>query len=242
MRLLLILKAALFSVFLVLGSANWSWLAIFIIAALYFYFRESWNRSRFFSSFVILLSSSVLSVWRLAGQSSPLLFAAAVIFGILFFILLGVKNFIFVHRLLPYYFLSSFLLLAVFLLFFSVDKSNLLTAEYLLVGLSAFLLYREFLLFNSESSPSLLQTPLITRKNLIAFALAFLTFQLVWVVSLLPLGFLNSASLLLLFALLFEDLLLHNWNGTLTRQIILRNMTFLLLIGLVIFAFSKWTP
>lgn len=241
MQLQLVLKAVLFSTLLVFVKSGWAWFGIFVLMILYFYYHDPWNISRFLSSFLILGAGSLIAFWRLSPQNTLASIIIAVFFGILFFILLGVKNLIFVHRAAPYYFLNSLLFSVVFILFFSTDKSMLFTLKYLLAGFAAFLLFREFLTFNFELPEGSIQSPVLVKKNLAALVFTFLTLELLWVVALLPIGFLNLVSLMLLFILLLEDLLLHNWSGTLTNQIILRNTTFFLLVGLVIFAFSKWT-
>ena len=218
------------------------WLILCALASLYLYFRERVHSRLFLSSYIVLLAASLLSIHRINPASAPLLFAASLYFGILFFILLGVKNLIFIHRTLPYYFLQTFLFASVFMLFFNSDKSDSFIITYFLLGAAAFFLLREFIEFNFAPALGLLQTPIAIKGGITAFVFAFLLMELVWVVALLPLGFLNAASFMVLAILLLEDLLLHASGGTLTRPIILRNATFFLCIGLVIFVFSKWIP
>lgn len=219
-----------------------AWLILCVLCGLYLYFRERVHSRLFLASCIVLLAASLLSIHQINPASAPTLLVVSLYFGILFFILLGVKNLIFIHRTLPYYFLQTFLFTSVFMLFFNSDTSGSFIAAYFLLGAAAFFLLREFIGFNFAPALGLFQTPIAIQGGITAFVFAFLLMELVWVVALLSLGFLNAASFMVLAILLLEDLLLHALGGTLTRQIILRNATFFLCIGLVIFGFSKWTP
>ena len=242
MQLLLVLKAAAYSVLLALSTINWFWVFVFIAGAFYFYRRESLNAKYFAGSFLILVSVSLLALFNVFSQNSWLYVVSAIFFGILFFILLGVKNLIFVNRILPYYFLNSLLFGAVLILFFAGDKSSIFAFKYLTAGAAFFFLFREFIIFHFETPHSVGQSPVSAKKNLIALTLSFLILQFVWIAALLPIGFLNATSFMLLSVFILDDLLIHNSRGTLTRQIILRDTTFFLVITLIVFAFSKWTP
>lgn len=79
-------------------------------------------------------------------------------------------------------------------------------------------------------------------RNLGALAFGFLMLQALWVVAILPLGFLNAASLALLIALILEDFFIEHWSGEMNRKIILRNITLFLVLGLVILGASRWSP
>ena len=238
---LLVLKAILFLVLLVFLGRNSIWLAGFFLIVLYLYFRDSLNVEDFLSSFLILLSGSLIAIRIPAQDNFWFAVGVATFFAILFFVLMGIKNLIFIHRTVPYYFLNSLLFSVVFILFFYFDKSNFFAFKYLLSGLAILFLFREFLDFNRESIPNPIQSSVLAKKNLLALALAFLTLEFMWVVSLLPIGFLNSASSLLLFILVLDDLLLHLWSGTINRHVVLRNTTIFLLINVLIFMFSRWT-
>lgn len=97
------------------------------------------------------------------------------------------------------------------------------------------MLFKEFLNFSvPEASNS-------RKKSLIAVSIAFLAVEFVWLVSLLPSGFLNAASLILLIILILEDFTVHHFSGTINRQIILRDVTAFLVLSLVILGASNWS-
>ena len=58
---------------------------------------------------------------------------------------------------------------------------------------------------------------------------------------LLPIGFINSSALALLFALVLQDLAIYHFSGNLTRQVILRNITLVAILAVIIFASSNWS-
>ena len=106
--------------------------------------------------------------------------------------------------------------------------------KYLLAGVAVFLLFREFLSFFSAS----------TNKFLIlltSLVFAFLAMEMIWVVALLPMGFLNSSALVLLFMLVLEDFAVNYFAGGLNRVLVLRNVTIFVLMSLAIFAASHWS-
>lgn len=162
--------------------------------------------------------------------------------GILFGLIIGIKNLTFIKREPVYYLLNGFLLLLVFVIFFASLKTELFFIKYLLAGLAVFFLSREFLTFNFGESSESFKVAALSRRNLTAFAFAFLMLQALWVIAILPLGFLNAASFALLAALVLENFFVEHWSGTMTRQIILRNITVFLVLGLVILGASRWSP
>ncbi|MBI3638680.1 hypothetical protein HY227_02990 [Candidatus Wolfebacteria bacterium] len=235
-----VLKAVVFGALLIWSRDSWLGFFVFAGAACYFYFRKSFNAKKFSASFLALVLGSFLSVKILPLGESGWLFSAAVFWSAMFFILLGIKNMVFIRRQPIYFFLNSFLFAGAFILFFIEKKSDFFALNYLLLGVAAYALFKEFLVFNFEISGDPARPMVFARKKLISLIFAFLTLQLVWAISILPIGFLNSASLALLMVLIFQDFSLHNWSGILERKIILRNATIFLIMSLIIFAFSRW--
>ncbi len=231
MLLPLALKSLTFSFLLFLASNNWFMVIILVLAAFYFYFRPSLNGGKFILSFLVLLAVSFLVVRYLDNISM----VASLFFGSIFFLLLGVKNLIFVHRQHIYYFFNGFLFLTIFILFFLSGSFGLFFVKYFLAFLAIAFLSKEFLYFSFPDSLS------SSKKNLVAYGVAFLITQILWGISLLPLSFLNAASLALLVALILQDFFVHHFSGTMNRQIILRNITLFLILGLVVLGASKWT-
>ena len=196
----------------------------------YFYWRPVLASRQFFGSFLTLLIISILALKFL--NFTILGIASGFGLGLLFYWLLGVKNLIFAHRSAVYYLLNSFLFFLVFFFFFLTDKSQIFWFQYLAAGLGVFLLSKEFLYFFIADFPK--------RKNLAAAGFSFLVLELHWAVSLLPIGFLNSAALMLFAVLILMDFIIHHFNGALTRKVILRNITSWIVLSTLIFAASKW--
>ncbi len=231
-------RAVIFSVLLALINTYWPLLAIiFILIAFYFYLRPSLNTAQFFSSFLAPLVISLLIITYLPIANSYWLIIFAVFFGFLFYFILGIKNLIFVNRQNIYHILNSFLFLTIFILFFNTDKSVFFVFKYLLTGLGIFFLFREFLMLGFREFIGFPKS-----LNLISTVFAFLSLQIIWVVSLLPIGFLNAAALVLMIILVLKDFTFHHLSGTINRRIVLRNTTIFLVLSVIIFAVSKWTP
>ena len=227
----LILKSAAFSVLLFLVDYSFLFVFLFVVSAFYFYFRPRLNSNKFFYSFLALVLVSLIIGEKLPIFSYRFLFA--VFLGLIFFFLLGVKNLIFIHRQNFYYIFSGLLFLLVFLSFFVADKSHWFNLKYILVGIGIFVLFKEFLKFFLPSLNKLI-------ISLTSLVFTFLTMEMVWVTALLPIGFLNSSALLLLFVLVLEDFAINYFVGAFSRVVILRNITVFALISLAIFAASHW--
>ncbi|MEK7555421.1 MAG: hypothetical protein AAB516_01215, partial [Patescibacteria group bacterium] len=196
----------------------------------YFYWRPVFLCRQFLVSFFVLLIVSFLAIkflnFGIAGIASILLLA------VLFYLLLGIKNLIFVNRSSLYYLLSNILFFLMFFFFFLIDKSQFFLIKYLSVGLGTFFLSKEFLFFFIPDFSK--------RRALITAGFSFLIFELIWVISLLPIGFLNSSALTLFAALILMDFIVNHFNGALTRRVILRNATSWIILSIIIFAASNW--
>jgi len=216
-----------------MAPTHWLWLMVFVLSAFYFYFRPSLNLRQFFSSFLILLAFSLSMIYLL--NLNQWLMPVGIFLGFLFFLLMGVKNLIFANRQPFYTLFNALLFLSVFLFFFGTNNIQGFLVKYLITFLVVFLLVRDFLSLSLSDSLG------INKKNLMAFGLAFLILQFLWVIALLPIGFINAAPLALLTALILEDLAVHHLKGTISRRIVLRNATVFLILSLIIFGASKLT-
>ncbi len=166
-----------------------------------------------------------------------LFLASVAFFGFLFYLLLGIKNYTFIRRRESYYLLNSLLFLSVFGLFFSADRSGLFVLKQILTGVASFLLFREAFNILTEEEHVL---SIETSKFATALVFSLMIFQIIWAISILPIGFINSASLALLCVLILEDLAINHWSGTLTRRLMLRDASFFLFMVAIIFVASKW--
>jgi len=123
-----------------------------------------------------------------------------------------------------------------FAFFFASDRFNLFLVKYLLLFFVIFLLFKEFISFSVPEASN------YHKNNLVSAGVAYLISQFVWVIALFPFNFLNASSLVLLMLLILEDFSVNYFSGTINRQIILRNITMFLILSLVIFGASKWSP
>ena len=233
------LGAVIFGLFLLWINKNYSFFPVIIYLgfAVYFYFVLSADRSafknRFLSSFLIILSVPFFIV------HSPLFFIYSLILIFSFFLLLGIKNLIFINHYQVYQFLNNFLFFLIFIIFFSSDKSQLFFLKFLVLFLSSFLIFKELLSWHFSRFESQLQIS-IQRINAYSAIFAFLLGQLVWAIALLPIGFLNLSALMLVFVLASKDLVTNHLEEKIDKNLILKNITMVIFFSIVIFAFSKW--
>lgn len=181
-------KSLVFGFFLYLYNANPNliWGAVFLLVSFWLYSRPLFNVSSYFPLFLVLL---FLSFWM--GLADGWITGASWWFLTLSFgILLGLKNLILTHRYYWHYFISFTASYLLFLNFFLLDKSDWFWLKWIVLVFSIFLLFKDLL------SPAIL-----------AGLLVLVIGQLSWVISWLPVGFLSSANLLMLFLLFMVDIL-----------------------------------
>lgn len=209
-------RAVIFGLFL-----NWS--PFFLVpAAIWLYFRPIWNSFAFIWSFILLL---FLSLWTISTVTTFVFsWLVIIFFSFLFFVILGLKNFVFIERKKWYFFLSFSLFYAAFLNFFLVDKSSLFFFKWFILLVVVFLLFRE----------------LLEKRNLVSLVLALIIGEFLWVISWLPIGFLNSANLMILLVLLFADLTINHFWHRLGKRLIIKDLLFFFALLALIFLTSSW--
>src|SRR3989344_5338932 len=119
--------------------------------------------------------------------NTPPSFIVAAFYAFLFYIILGLKNLIFINRANWHQALHLLLFYALFIHFWNIgDEATFLLR---LVGIFAasLLLIREFFKVVAVDSPK--------RRVVASWVLALLITEAVWVISWLPIGFLNSSPL-----------------------------------------------
>ncbi|PIV31715.1 hypothetical protein COS33_01745 [Candidatus Wolfebacteria bacterium CG02_land_8_20_14_3_00_37_12] len=218
----------------------WSFF-LFIAVALYFYFNPFFEAKKYFSSFLILLIIALLAINHLPTVAGKWNFFAAALLGLFFFILLGVKNLVFINRLLIYEFVNNFLFFSLFITFFLFDKSSWFFLKYAAIFLAFFALFRVFLfsqdsLWRAEAS----SLPISAKINLFSTSLAVLISQFILIAAYLPIGFLNLAAISLVVVLALKDLTISHLYGHLNQSVILKNATMVLIFSVIIFIASKW--
>ena len=235
-------KALAFSLTLALailyGGSFWT--ILFFVGAFYWYFRSLFEWNTFLYSFILLVLYSYLGVSFLADSpvggfsgNTPIVLASLV-FGMLFFLLLGIKEFVFLRRQAIFNFLSGTLYFFISTAYFVADKdsSGSFLLYFLLSFVALYLLIKESVDFFMEDAPK-------RKKDLLVIGSAALVMEFLSIISILPIGFLNSAALVVLIVFVLEDLVYYHLKGTLDRQIVLNNVTIFIVCLLFIFATSK---
>lgn len=233
----LILKALAFGLSLFLFNYFGGFLGTVIFLAVSFglYFKRFFQWRDFFFSFLFLVIYAFV-LGNFLGEEIYL-WVGILFFSALFGILLGIKNLVFINRKRALNLFSGAMYFIVALSFFIADKSSAVSfLFYTLLSLGAFyFIFKEAFKFLMPEFSS-------AKRNLVAISLGFIIIELMSIIMFLPLGFLNATALIILFIFVFEDLIMGHIQGRLTRQMILNNITALLIFTIIIFALSKWTP
>lgn len=183
------------------------------------YLRPPLNNRKFLVSALYLLALPLL----LPPLGTGLEWVSLLIWAGAFFLLLGAKNLILLQRQGSYEIVHLLLVLG-FGILYLLNFIPLIPQIFLF--LAFFLLFREFY--------SVLAPPYPQRLVLAAVAEALLLVEIAWILSFLLINFLAGAALLALITFIFHDLTLHHFQGTLSRQIILRNVTLLIALSLLL--------
>jgi hypothetical protein len=235
-QLQLAFKALIFGGFLVLvklGGLGVVPIIFFFLAAFLLYSRPLFNAFAFIVSFLILAVVSLI-VLKIFPDEGSYFLLAVFFFSFLFYLFLGVKNLVFIDRAFWFNFFNLALFYAVFLIFFWADKSSFFAIKSLLLFLAALFLFRDSL------SVSVSNYSFPQKRTLASWLLAFIILELVWVISLLPLGFINSANLAIISVFLLGDLTVNYFKGVLTRRSILIDVTLFVVLFLIIFGTTRW--
>jgi len=209
------------------------WVAIFLISTLFMYLQPVTKPFTLKTSFLLVIFLSLLLTSRFtitlplefhAGTLGQLLFS--VVFGFLFFILIGSKNTLLVRWHEWHMVLFIALMYGVNLLFFTSTLNPGAWTSLLIFGLFIYWLIREYFVIQGHAT---LQTTAI-----ITLTITLGLIELVWVVSLLPLGFSKGASLMTLIAMLIVGVIDRYLRGVLTaRWLRLSGALFIFLVSLI---------
>ncbi|OGY56736.1 MAG: hypothetical protein A2Y84_01465 [Candidatus Colwellbacteria bacterium RBG_13_48_8] len=195
---------------------------IFLLVFFIFYLKPNINAGKFWVSTLMLLVIALFAP-RVGGLLG--LYINAVL-GLLIFMLLGVKNLIFLRRQGIYYWLHLILIVGVTGLYFIGNLSPILLFVLLAV------LFREFYLVMTNQNSELV--------NLVATTESMLLTQAAWISSLFPASFLISSSFLMLIAFVMHDLLLNDFKNALSKTIVLRDAIMLAAFCLLALVTPLW--
>ncbi len=233
-QLRLILKSLIFAGLLFWAElSNFSTLPVllFISLSVVFYFRtHQHNNSENIYSFLILLIVSLAGVSLLSHIQ--FLIAAVTFFSFLFYLVLGIKDLILTKRYEWNFIKNILLIYSIFLIYFLTDKYNFFAVKYIAVFIALFLIIQEWFSWLEAKFPK--------RHQLSALVFSFLILQLLWVVTILPLGFINSATIMAVFVYLMFDFCINHFRGSINKKIIVKNSIILIFSLLIIFISTNW--
>ncbi|MDO8430298.1 MAG: hypothetical protein Q7S73_02950 [bacterium] len=234
-QLLLYLKTLIFSLVLLivfLGNFNFIYIGLFVLTAFFLYARPLFEHYYNIYSFLILIAVALLGVWSAAGSS--LVWLNWIIFSCLFYLILGIKDYLFIKRSRLYYSAALVLSYYIFTLFFLSDKSDWFLLKYGLAVLAVFLLIREWLaILTSFNFPK--------RELLAASVAAFLMAQILWGIALLPIGFINSANFALLSFFIIGEFLYKHFTGGISKEFLWQHAALFIFLSAIIFWTSNWS-
>jgi len=196
------------------------------------YARPLFSRYQTGFAFIVLIIISLLGMDIVLD--SRLFFPALLVFSTIFYVLLGIKGYLFVRRGRLYYFSSLLIFYALFIIFFLSNKSEWFLIKYLGVVIAAFFLFREWLaMITSFNFP---------KREAVASAIAaLLVAQMVWAATILPIGFISAANFMLLLVFALSDFLVKHFTGGISKIFILQHLIFFITIAVFIFLTSAWS-
>lgn len=202
--------------------------------------------------FVVALSIYFFPIFRPFEMIGPLLFTlilavllpqtiwTALFLGSVFFLVLGIKDLVFVKRDSAYQMLAALLWLAISSVFFL----NIRTFEYpfasILIGLLFFILVRNFLLYVLHAygeGRSHLRREVLVSGGIGALVIS----ELAWAYMFLPLIPLHQTALLFFAGTIIMEFLIQNARGKLGRTMIIANTSVFVGFLVIILLITQWT-
>ncbi len=192
----------------------------FLYIALFvtFYLRPPIHVKHFFPSSLVLLFLPFF-VPLFSGVQE---FVIIVTWGILWLLVMGVKNVVILRRRESHHIAHIALVAILGLLLFAAFSLALQIFAFVLF----FLLFREFYLTHTDVVRS--------RLNLIASVGALLVSEIAWIISFLSINFLAGATLMTLSVFAFHNITVHYIKDTLESRTVIRNVTFFAFLVVVI--------
>lgn len=231
-----------------LFAGAWAYLPFgaFAFAALVLYSRPFF-RLREFSAFLVL----ALALMGVIEQSA----FAALFFGAVFYLLLGVKDLVFVERRAPLQILASMMLLAFGAAFFpEAACSGAMVAPSgeggcppgsaafaaLLLGAACFILMQSTLANLRGELPGETEAASIPAERIASGAFALISAELAWALALLPLAESAKIALFFLAAAVSADVITARFSGKLSRRFALTDASLFLVLAAAVLAASRW--
>lgn len=147
----------------------------------------------------------------------------SIFYGVVFSVLIGAKNLLFLRRDIAYYLVHVSIIAALCTLFFS----DLLIVRQVAAFVAFFIISRELF---ANLCPG-------TKQNFFGLISAFLSSQFLWAISLMPTNFLGKAAVATFTIFLLNDFLVHHIQHRLTKFVILRSLLILVLAFAITFQY-----
>lgn len=207
---------------------------LFLVVAFYFYLRPFYRPLHFivpFTAFLVL--TSPLFFERSLGM--------AVLAAIFFFIILGVKDLIFVNRRHGFEVAVLFVTFLLFLVFFSQFNTWSTSMVFWSAGIFTvfFLLLKNLTDYNDSLGSE--QTSSEAHGLTYLFFSAFILWQLAWVLFAMPFGLVYKTTLLFLVSFVISEFNIASLGEGLSRKKILGNFSLLFVIFVLALASNNWS-
>lgn len=213
------------------GFGSSFWLNFFfILIAFAFYLMLPADRVFIRFSYALLLFLGLIGANFI--KQPPFALLSLILFGALLFIFFGLAYFQFSDRYLVYGIWQTMLMFFLFLVIFFFSGALRFSPSAVLFFV-LWPMFSEVLSFFDVARGK----PKAAFAAVPAYLGAMISFPLLY----LPLGFINAAVFLTLFMLLIRDILLFHFQGNLDFPFILKELTFFIVIGTLVFAASRWS-
>ncbi|HTY39633.1 MAG TPA: hypothetical protein VMC43_00890 [Candidatus Paceibacterota bacterium] len=158
----------------------------------------------------------------------------AVFLGILFYLVIGIKDLILIDRRRAYHILTFLIFLALFLNFFyHYPRPDVPFAAFGL-GLIFFIVFRGFVAYIIPEAGE------AHRATFVSGLAALLVGQLALILLVLPLSFFYQTALLFLSVVLLAEFVIDHLEDRLDRRIVLTNASIILVFFSVVLALNRW--
>ncbi|MDO8584979.1 MAG: hypothetical protein Q7R85_02550 [bacterium] len=203
---------------------------IFLGVATFLYAQPAFNALQFLYAYIALIGISfALPMLESAGLGN----AAGLFIAALFYMLLRLKELLFIRRLWWHEALHAGMLYLATLAYFSVGVSEYFVLKHFGLGIVFFLLAYELL--GTHGIPAY-----NFRQRIAALTLTLLFLEIVWVVTLLPIGYASAAGISALAGFTFLHLSVSAASGLLRRDTVAKHIALAGFFILLIAALSRW--
>ncbi|MBI2075538.1 MAG: hypothetical protein HYT82_02630 [Candidatus Harrisonbacteria bacterium] len=204
---------------------------LFVFGAVFLYARPTFNALPFLASFAGMVILAMLMPFAFQGTAYDI---AVLALAGLFYILLRLKELLFIRRLWWHEALHAGVLYLATLGYFLTEPRDSFFLKHLLLGALFFFLANELFAAHGRIGASARH-----RASAAVFALLFL--EVVWALALLPIGYASATGIAALFAFLLLHLGVFAASDILRPQTVLRYTAIVLALVFLIALVSRWS-